>query len=491
VSTNSTLEIRGGIAVKTQMRGDFLSDPDPVPLEAIRGSYDQRGVTTEEPYTGTPGEKDESQRDAEWAINTPGEGTLRERVLASVIPVNTNVSINNGRQVVAARVEDPLVNKFPGDWIISSASMIATNTDRYNDIDSIGGNFRSRLTDPDSYWMPQADAGLCTSVADVAAQTQIPRSARMPNVGYLQYVRTGIIPDDEETVPYASQKGSPFRLLSYAPSTDASMQTTTNAASESYPDWALLDLFYIPSTLAPYGSAYGPPVPNPVTNTVETKLLYYGTFGGATAGKVNPNGAVIYTTNADVAQTNVSRRLPLESVLSGVRINQTITGVSTNATFTNGSVVDASTIAEAIESYIRTNAPLRMPAEICNVPEIADLHAPNNPTRNDLVRQVVGALTTQGNVFSVWTVGQAVNKKPANTDYGEFEAGDNVLAEVRMHFIVERYLDPGADGLYGNYGNDISKRGPDTNATYDDQIDENHPFQPRYLYRVLASEEIR
>jgi hypothetical protein len=491
VSTNSTLEIRGGIAVKTQMRGDFLSDPDPVPLEAIRGSYDQRGVTTEEPYTGTPGEKDESQRDAEWAINTPGEGTLRERVLASVIPVNTNVSINNGRQVVAARVEDPLVNKFPGDWIISSASMIATNTDRYNDIDSIGGNFRSRLTDPDSYWMPQADAGLCTSVADVAAQTQIPRSARMPNVGYLQYVRTGIIPDDEETVPYASQKGTPFRLLSYAPSTDASMQTTTNAASESYPDWALLDLFYIPSTLAPYGSAYGPPVPNPVTNTVETKLLYYGTFGGATAGKVNPNGAVIYTTNADVAQTNVSRRLPLESVLSGVRINQTITGVSTNATFTNGSVVDASTIAEAIESYIRTNAPLRMPAEICNVPEIADLHAPNNPTRNDLVRQVVGALTTQGNVFSVWTVGQAVNKKPANTDYGEFEAGDNVLAEVRMHFIVERYLDPGADGLYGNYGNDISKRGPDTNATYDDQIDENHPFQPRYLYRVLASEEIR
>ena len=155
---------------------------------------------------------------------------------------------------------------------------------------------------------------------------------------------------------------------------------------------------------------------------------------------MNPNGAVIYTTNADVAQTNVSRRLPIESVLSGVWINQTITGVSTNATFTNGSAVDASTIAQAIENYIRTNAPLRMPAEICNVPEIADLRATNNPTRNDLVRQVVGALTTQGNVFSVWTVGQAVNKKPANTQYDEFEPGDNVLAEVRLRFIIERYL---------------------------------------------------
>ena len=61
----------------------------------------------------------------------------------------------------------------------------------------------------------------------------------------------GIIPDDE-TVAYADQKGTPFRLLSYAPSTEASAQRTTNSASDSYPDWALLDLFYIPSTLASF-----------------------------------------------------------------------------------------------------------------------------------------------------------------------------------------------------------------------------------------------
>jgi hypothetical protein len=34
-----------------------------------------------------------------------------------------------------------------------------------------------------------------------------------------QYVRTGIIPDDEETVAYAKQEGAPFRLLEFAPST--------------------------------------------------------------------------------------------------------------------------------------------------------------------------------------------------------------------------------------------------------------------------------
>ena len=66
------------------------------------------------------------------------------------------------------------------------------------------------------------------------------------------------------------------------------------------------------------------------------------------------------------------------------------------------------------------------------------------------MRQIVGNLTTQDNVFSVWTVGQSILKKKGSENFGEFEAGDTVLAEVRLHFVVERYLDPGADGFYGN-----------------------------------------
>jgi hypothetical protein len=130
-----------------------------------------------------------------------------------------------------------------------------------------------------------------------------------------------------------------------------------------------------------------------------------------------------------------------------------------------------------------------VPADICNIPEIAALRATNNPTRNDLVRQVIGALTTQNNVFSVWAIGQAVKKKPTNGQHGEFETGDNVLAEVRMRFIVERYLDPSADNIYGNSGDG----GADgMTGTFDDpRDDQNHPFQPRYLYRVTSSEEIR
>ena len=168
-------------------------------------------------------------------------------------------------------------------------------------------SFRGTLADPDSYWMPRADAALCKTISDVAKQTLIPRSARMPNIGYLQYFRTGIIPDDESGAIHSQQHGTPFRLLSFAPSYEPSSgnplvgQKTTRSASQSYPDWALLDLLYIPSTLAPFGSTYNPASANPSTNSAVTKLLYYGTYGGATAGKINPNGAVIYTTNADIA----------------------------------------------------------------------------------------------------------------------------------------------------------------------------------------------
>jgi hypothetical protein len=506
--TNATsLSIAGGVAVKTQFKDGYFSDPDPVPLEAVRGPYIRAGLCTQEPFT----QRNDSELPFLWT-NTlavpgqPSKGNLRKRVAESVIPVNLNIPGLGQPGHVVATVDDPLVNKFPGDWKISTSASttIQTNPDRTILHSYPDTSFRGTLADPDCYWMPRADAALCSSIGDVANQTLIPRSARMPNIGYLQYMRTGIIPDDE-SLPYEYdpgqpnreiQHGTPFRLLSFAPSyedrdaTDPLVgQQTTRSGSQPYPDWALLDLLYIPSTLAPFGGTYNPAVANPTTNSAVTNLLYYGTFGGATAGKINPNGTVIYTTNAQVAQTNVSRTLPIQAVLNGVMVNQTLTGTGTNAQFTNGALVPADSIARAIENFVRTNGPLKMPAEICNVPEIAALRATNNLTRNDLVRQIVGALTTQDNVFSVWTVGQAIQKKPSNPQYGEFEAGDNILAEVRLHFVVERYLDPGADGIYGNNGDD----GPDNVVgTYDDPMEaNNHPFEPRYLYRVVASEEIR
>ena len=153
----------------------------------------------------------------------------------------------------------------------------------------------------------------------------------MPNIGYLQYLRTGIIPDDEDK-PYTEQEGVPFRLLSFAPSTEGSSpanplvgQKTTLGSSQAYPDWALLDLLYIPSMLNSYGPGEDGGPYNALTN-----LSYFGTSGGATSGRINPNGAVIYTTDVNTPQPGVSRTTPLQAVLNGVMVNQTFNGTAAN-----------------------------------------------------------------------------------------------------------------------------------------------------------------
>jgi hypothetical protein len=198
----------------------------------------------------------------------------------------------------------------------------------------------------------------------------------------------------------------------------------------------------------------------------------------------------------------------MQAVLYGLKVNQSLVQqtytqapVTPNPGYTGGSSVDYSGIAQAIYNYISANGPLRMPGELCNVPAIAALRPSVNPTgtRNDLIRQIIGNLTTQSNTFSVWVAGQSILKSKGNTigliatdlNWGLYQAGDQILASVRYHFVVERYLDPGADGVYGN---SISAGVDNVVGTYDDPSvpgDINHPFQPRYLYRVVSSEEIR
>jgi len=528
-ANGGTLQIGGGINLSIQMDPGTTGgqDADDVPLESIRGSGNGNATTDGESWSGPA------------VVGSPQFGTVRDRAVASVIPISFTMQIPpsgdgsdlGNTEYVWAQPADPLVNKFPGDWTMTTNSVPSTtmqlptpipsffssykwfaNYSSYSEYDtanSAGYSFHTQLAaatngiqgDPDSYWLPQADCSF-SYLSDLASQTIIPRSARFPNIGYFQYMRTGIIPDDESQ-PYQAQHGTPFRLLSYAPSTESTSQETTLASSQPYPDWAMLDLLYVPSLLAPYAGPYGYYDPN--NNNQWTGygnpgvLANYSTFGGSTPGRINPNGAVIYTTNSTIPQPGVSRTLPMQAILQGLMINQQLVQTTlaqsqgsghANPGFTGGTSVDAPTIAQAVANYISANGPLRMPAEICNVPGIANERPGVNATRNDLVRQILGALTTQSNVFSVWTVGQTVMKNPANNvNYGRFEPGDTVLAETRLHYIVERYLDPGADGVYGN----TSSAGTDgIVGTYDDPVDPvKHPYCPRYLYRVIAAEEVR
>jgi|GEM_PF-1864640 len=539
----STVTFWGGVSVTGYTRSP-AGDPDPTPFDAgTRGAFPlansgNTNVGWSDYYAaGAGGERltylawtnsivaTRMGNQAQTGYNLTE--TVRDRITNDLIPVGfPSMTVPSSAASATygwyhAEVADPLVNKFPGDWQTNfgagnsppntmggAGSGLPTVSANHGGSGGYAAYYNgqnaasttSGYKDPDSFWMPPLDP-------------KIPRSARFPNVGYFNYLRTGIIPDDE-TGALNTQHGTPFRCLNFNAlnNTDAPQTgpiTSYRTASYYYPDWAFLDLVTVPSTLLPYNGPYGYYNSSGVWTAGAlyagnpTNMYNYGTWGGSTPGRINPNGSVLYTTNVNTPVPGLVRTLPMQALLHNIAINQSIaTGTSaatatTNApTFTGGTIVDDAGLSQAIASYIGTYGPLREPAEICNIPAMATNFPSDgthyNPTRNDLVRQIVGNLTTQSNVFSIWVEGESIAKSKSNNNpanQGIYEAGDQITGTARYHFVVERYLDLGVDGGVGN----ATSTGADGVAgSYDDISDTtNNPSNPRYFYRVIYAEEIR
>ena len=154
-----------------------------------------------------------------------------------------------------------------------------------------------------------------------------------------------------------------------------------------------------------------------------------------------------------------------------------------------------------------------MAGQIANVPEVANYlytfgafgakqtepYRDASISRNDLVRDTIGAITTRSNVYSIWVVAQTAKKKSSNSDYGAYERGDSITSTIRRRYLVERYIEPGKDLVAGNtlapyvantpnafsYGNTAS------NVRWNgDPVDPNfHPPLPYplpYRWRVIS-----
>lgn len=435
----TSITLGGGLAIGGHSEGGSAFagfNLDPVPLDSLRG-----------PYTG----------------ETLSDPAVRTAVLEAVLPL-PNISIPvPGSAVIHMQVADPLVNSFPGDWIITvnppDSQITMTEPTDAPATYTNGQNAAARPSasgDPQSFWWPPLN-------------TSSPKSNRFPSVGYLQYIRTGMMPDKaNESKPLAEQKGTPYRMLNLAPSTDSSQRTN---GGTSYPDWAMLDLFTVPASV----QAVASPLPAPV----------HFTWGGATSGRLNANTLIL-------PFSSVARHAPLRSAFKGLRVSNSYDASENPVTTT----IDEVALSAAVGQYLSTlNRPFMMPAEICNVPEVADsLYqgvAPAARSRNDLVRQVVGNLTTRSNTFSIWAIGQVVKKAPKNTQYGTYESGDILVGESRIQILVERVLDYGADGTPGNSQNP----GPDgVIGTPDDPIDPvYHPamtYPLPYKLRVISAREV-
>jgi Tfp pilus assembly protein PilX len=407
--------------------------------------------------------------DSEY-VDPAASALARQTVLDAVIPIPNGPTIPvPGVGYYHMQVADPLVNNFPGDWEgevladpsspkITMSIPPSTSPVFYADGKNTSGK-PSAGADPATAWWPEQNLN-------------VPKSRRFPSTGYLQYIHTGVMPDKEfDSKPLKEQKGTPFRILNFSPSDAASQQT---AGGESYPDWALLDLFTTPAVFQPW-AALNDPIPSPIVRT----------WGGATAGRLNPN--------AVLEPFGIVRTKPLEALFKDVPVSTAYNG-SENPVST---VPDAAKIAEAITTFVKDKGPLKLPGQICNVPEVAAYVYTGVPvaaqSRNDLVRNTVGNLTTRSNTFTVWAVGESIKKKNGNTNDGEFESGDVVLGRSRMRYVVERYLDPGNDDTYGN----AADPGPDgVVGTPDDPVTAAggaHPplrYPLPYKFRVVSASAV-
>jgi len=394
-------------------------------------------------------------------------------------PSNITVSGSNPTMYVHFTVADPLVNKFAADWQVTSGNSVApANTLGLpaGDLATLGKgtgrywtgstNHNSDATDMAAMWAPNGmvsfdRSGLTTQTIPQgnAPKNNIAPALNFPSIGILQYIRTKMMPDTN------NGGGVPFRCLSFA--------GTADATQNGIPDWAMLDLFTVPQ------SVYDKP--GNVFTSGATKVINL-TYGGATSGKINPNGSALFPWAAN--DESFLRPEPLNAVFADLRYNRD--GNPMN--FSPIAAADSAQLAKDVATYIRSNGPLAMAGQICDIPAVNNYGATVNATRNDIVSQSIGLLETRSCVFSVWVVAQTVAKRPTNTSYGEFEANDLVQGEKRMRFVIERYLDLGADGVPGN----TSDRGPDNVAgTLDDPADPVYnPPDPKYKYRIVNVEEI-
>ena len=412
-------------------------------------------------------------------------------LVSDLVPLPEVTVTPGAPAVIHGYVRDPWVNKNIGDWIVAAnREHVTMGLEKFAN-DAWTGICH---TEPNEGADDLAANWMARDYNDIANNRwgNWAHQASFPSVGILHYIRTKMMPDT------GTNAGVPFRCLSFAPIAPSPAPTGPLADSQKgIPDWAMLDLFTVPQGIWRKPVS---PWSTPASINWSFDRFFGGdyqllTYGGATTGKININGAVLYPwADAKEPEQRLPFRLkPLQSVLMGLRYNRDgkiVMDNDRNVTNLEGpiSLSASETVARSIAETIEKDGPFFLPGRLCDVPEIAALGATVNPTRNDVVAQALGNLTTQGNVFSIWVASQAITKARSNRKNGELEPGDEILSTRRMRFIVERYLDLGADGVPGNAGNP----GRDgVVGTPDDPVDAaNNPSNPKFKYRVLYAQEI-
>lgn len=284
---------------------------------------------------------------------------------------------------------DPVTNQCFADWKTGSGG------------NSFGTQGRPPAfavgTVPDPSAFAQQDTDSAGNLTDVGAQQPaVKGSAANPNglirsVGELGGIHSG--------GRGTSASGFPCRTI----------RLQARSGNGVLPDWVLLDLFTAPM---------------PTTNSVDAGILRPA--DNTIGGRIGLNASTLPFTSAQF-----NRKTPLKTLLRSVKSSLTDAEADVladnviNQTLATG----PKTLGTAFGTTTFIDAKLYpMRGEICEVKGIAD----DGEASEALARGLVGFLTTQSNVFSVFSVGQKIQQLP--------DGRINVLGESRTRTVLERNI---------------------------------------------------
>jgi hypothetical protein len=306
----------------------------------------------------------------------------------------------------SVEVDDPRINTFGGvsglngDWKQNNKNTYNAVNSRYS-----VGNVASSVTPQPPTGGPQLDTDINGNISAASLYMPPPagqtftradgsvddnRLGMVTSVGELGYIDAGM----EST----AKQGLPWRTLRLQ---------TSSLDNTVVPDWALMDLFTVPST---------------VSSSATQMVTPYGTSYG---GRVNLNSQAV--------PFNMARTLPLSAVLLGASTNTTGTVSATAAPLLASNIYyrvysPLNTATGAYGKQYGYATAYDSPGEVIEAQGIGD----QGEAGEALVRDIANLITARGNVFSVYTVGQSLKQNPSGTL--------SVTGEQRLQAMVERYL---------------------------------------------------
>ena len=301
-----------------------------------------------------------------------------------------DTSVSSVDNISSVEVDDPRVSDHRENWKQNTRNTFG----QPNSISTLGKlpvngqdtDNGGRVTDHSLYFPPPAG----TKITYPDGFTDDNTVGMVTSVAELGYVCMGIT-SGRNFSGAGVPEGVPWRSLK---------MTGENVADGELPDWALLNCFTVPQS-------------EQVSREAATALTPHGRYR---AGRVN--------LNANIEPFGVSRKGVLQALFLGAKKARE-----------GGATVSASQAASLADAMLGME--FHYPEEMAAM----DVLGNDGEASEELLREILDLTTVRSNVFSVYSVGQALKQLPTG--------GFTVTAEQRKQTVLERYETP-VTGSTGN-----------------------------------------